>query len=178
MKKLHTITAILSALLSFVAVHAHAEQANAAAASDSADAQSAQRITTQMDANHARVMQIKPSLWISAGAGSDVRQNFGFEYHLQGNTSLIAGTYRHDNERSRYFAVTYTPPLQLGPVQFGLNVGAIDGYQSRHEGRYQAFIAPVVTLTYQSFGVNVTSLQSHDGHPNGTLVVQFKAKVY
>jgi hypothetical protein len=169
-------TAAVFAVLSLASIGAHAEQTND------------QKIQQQIEDNRARMLDslhtagmawtpLQPQLWLTVGTANHVTRDIGLEYRLQGDVALTAGTYRHDDSRSRYASLLFTP-FQYGPIKFGLNAGALDGYASRREGRYQAFIAPAITVTYGRFGVNFTALPGADGRANGRFAVKVKALLY
>ena len=106
--------------------------------------------------------------------------NFGLggEYRYSTVSSVTLGVFDNSDRQTSHYAGWYWQPTGLGPVRFGVVVGAMGGYPKMRNGGW--FFAAIPTASYEnkSIGANLTFTPSYKDRLYGAISLQLKLRVF
>jgi hypothetical protein len=127
-------------------------------------------------------------LWLNPGfytyhSQSSTRFNsnnlgWGGEYRYSTHSSIVLGEFHNSDWGTSNYAGWYWRPFRIGPISFGAEIGAIDGYPKMQNGNWFPIVVPVASFENKYLGANFVFVPSYKDQLHGGVSLQFKVKVY
>ena len=127
-------------------------------------------------------------LWLNAGFYSYHfqkdkgfnNQNWGVggECRYSTTSSIVVGSSYNSVRRTSHYAGWHWRPLALGPVNFGLVAGGVNGYPGANNGGWFPMVLPAASFEYKRVGANLILIPHVSNVVYGALSLQIKVKLY
>lgn len=101
----------------------------------------------------------------------------GVEYRYSTTSSVTAGEFYNSDRQTSHYAGWYWQPVSYGPLRLGAVAGGFDGYPKMRNGGWFLAAIPMVSLEYQSVGVNLAIVPTYQDRLYGALSFQLKFKL-
>jgi len=106
------------------------------------------------------------------------RNNYGagVEYHANSEVIFMFGAYHNSYNRTSVYALAGWTPVDVGPIQIGAVVGAINGYLGLNNGGITKAIAGIVRIEGERVGMNILVIPPALKESSVTIGLQLKCK--
>ena len=90
----------------------------------------------------------------------------------------MVGSSYNSVRRTSHYAGLHWRPLALGPVNFGLVAGGVNGYPGANNGGWFPMVLPAASFEYKRVGANLILIPHVSNVVYGALSLQIKVKLY
>jgi hypothetical protein len=129
----------------------------------------------------------KPSLWLNAGFYSvhfdtdkglrNPNPGLGLEYRLNQDWSATLGHYMNSDSVHSNYVGAYYQPWHYAGAQWGVVMGAFNGYPKAFHGDWFPAVLPVVSWEGQRYGLNLALVPPIQDRLYGAVSFQLKVKL-